>query len=79
MRCLDARLEIVGHTDSQGDPDENLDLSKRRAEAVAESLTEAGLARDRLSTAGFGDTKPIDNNDTAEGRANNRRIEFKLQ
>ncbi|WP_376804031.1 OmpA family protein [Candidatus Raskinella chloraquaticus] len=78
MRCAEARLEISGHTDHQGDPDDNRELSEARARAVVEWLIDAGIAPERLTAAGFGDTRPIASNDTAEGRAQNRRIEFRL-
>lgn len=78
MRCTEARLEISGHTDNQGDPDENRELSEARALAVVEWLIDAGIAPERLTAAGFGDTRPIAPNDTADGRAQNRRIEFRL-
>jgi hypothetical protein len=68
-------VEIVGHTDNQGTADGNLDLSKRRAAAVAHVLTEEfKIAAERFKTDGMGDTKPIASNDGAEGRAMNRRV-----
>ena len=70
------RLAIEGHTDSQGGPSINGPLSERRAEAVKAWLVGQGIDASRLTTKGFGDTKPIDTNSTAEGRANNRRVEF---
>ena len=71
------KVRIEGHTDSTGDPARNLDLSKRRAEAVKKALvTQFGIAADRLTAEGFGDTKPIAKNDTPQGRAENRRVEF---
>jgi outer membrane protein OmpA-like peptidoglycan-associated protein len=70
-------LKIVGHTDNQGAPGSNLDLSKRRSASVARVLAEQfKLGADRFKTDGLGDTKPISRNDTAEGRAANRRVEF---
>jgi len=70
-------VEIVGHTDNQGKPDENLDLSKRRAAAVAKVLSEQfKIAADRFKTDGMGDTKTVSSNDKPEGRAMNRRVEF---
>lgn len=70
-------VKIVGHTDNQGTPANNLDLSKRRAAAVARVLADQfKLGADRFKTDGLGDTKPISKNDTAEGRAANRRVEF---
>jgi outer membrane protein OmpA-like peptidoglycan-associated protein/curli biogenesis system outer membrane secretion channel CsgG len=70
------RLAIEGHTDSQGGPSINGPLSERRAEAVKAWLVGQGIDASRLTTKGFGDTKPMDTNSTAEGRANNRRVEF---
>jgi outer membrane protein OmpA-like peptidoglycan-associated protein len=71
------KLRIEGHTDSSGDAAKNLDLSKRRAESVKNALvTRYGIAADRLTTEGFGQTKPLSPNDTPQGKANNRRVEF---
>jgi OOP family OmpA-OmpF porin len=70
------RFEIDGHTDNTGNSTHNLALSQQRAEAVKAQLVSMGIDAARLKTAGFGDTKPIDSNDTPEGRANNRRVEF---
>ena len=73
----DVKLRIVGHTDDVGAAAANLDLSKRRAASVATALsTELGVAADRFSTDGKGDTQPAADNATAEGRATNRRVEF---
>lgn len=72
----DLKFEINGHTDSDGKPESNLKLSEERAKSVKQKLVQLGIAEDRLSTKGFGATKPIDSNDTAEGKANNRRVEF---
>lgn len=77
--CPDADLEVAGHTDNVGDPASNLALSRERAAAVVKALIEAGAPAPRLSSAGYGDAKPIAANDTAEGRARNRRIEFVLK
>ncbi len=74
--CPDTRIEISGHTDSEGIPERNNPLSERRAKAVLDFLTRAGVAASRLSAAGYGADKPIAANGTAEGRAKNRRIEF---
>ena len=71
-------LEIDGHTDNQGTHDFNRDLSIRRAEAAKKLIVKAGIAPGRIVTKGFGDTKPIASNDTEEGRAKNRRIEFHI-
>lgn len=70
------RIELRGHTDSQGSDTHNLDLSDRRAKAVKEYLIQNGIVADRLQSKGFGETKPVDTNDTPQGRANNRRTEF---
>jgi OOP family OmpA-OmpF porin len=72
------RLEVSGHTDGTGGRDHNIDLSGRRAEAVKKYLTDAGIDASRLETRGAGPDQPIGTNDTREGRATNRRIEFKL-
>lgn len=74
----DIRLEIGGHTDSTGDHDENMDLSKRRAESVKKYLIDNGIDGARLETRGYGPDKPIASNDTKDGRAKNRRIEFHI-
>ncbi len=71
--------EIQGHTDSQGNPDANKDLSYRRAIATKNYLVNKGITPERLTTEGFGDTKPIASNDTPEGRRKNRRINFVLK
>jgi OOP family OmpA-OmpF porin len=69
-------VEIQGHTDSTGDDEHNLDLSRRRAATVKSYLLLYGVAGDRLTTAGFGETKPVEDNNTEEGRALNRRVEL---
>ena len=74
-----AKIDIEGHTDSDGDADANLKLSQARARAVADFLTKAGLPNDRISSNGFGPTRPIASNETPEGKAINRRIEFHLK
>lgn len=70
------KLRIEGHTDSTGDAAKNLDLSKRRAESVKGALVQLGIGTGRLTTEGFGQTKPMAPNDTPQGRAENRRVEF---
>lgn len=75
----DWRLTIAGHTDNIGGHKYNLGLSQRRSAAVKEALVERHHADvNRLSTAGYGDSVPIDTNDTLEGRARNRRVELTL-
>jgi outer membrane protein OmpA-like peptidoglycan-associated protein len=70
-------LTVSGHTDNVGGDNYNLDLSKRRAAAVKQALvTQYHIAPDRLSTDGFGATRPVDTNDTLAGRARNRRVEL---
>ncbi|MCX6244241.1 MAG: OmpA family protein [Bacteroidetes bacterium] len=71
-------IEISGHTDNQGTAEHNLMLSKNRALAVYDYLIQNGIAKERLTYAGFGLTRPIDTNETEQGRANNRRTEFKV-
>jgi OmpA-OmpF porin, OOP family len=74
------KLLIEGHTDSVGNAASNLDLSKRRAEAVKNVLVaQFSVDASRLTTNGLGATKPIDSNDTPQGRAQNRRVEFVRQ
>lgn len=72
-------LEINGHTDSQGEDDLNLKLSEKRAAAVKNYLIEKGISADRLIAKGFGETQPVADNSTAEGRAENRRVELKIK
>jgi len=72
------RVAIEGHTDSQGSEGGNQTLSEARAESVKDYLVSQGIADDRLETAGFGESNPIADNGTPEGRAENRRIEFRL-
>ena len=72
----DDKFSIAGHTDSDGNETTNLKLSEERAAAVKAALTEAGISQDRLTTTGFGESQAVDTNDTPEGKANNRRVEF---
>lgn len=69
-------IEISGHTDSKGSDDYNLNLSQGRSQSVVDYLISQGIESYRLSAHGYGETNPIDTNDTEEGRANNRRVEF---
>ena len=68
------KLEIQGHTDNAGAKDANLKLSKERADAVKASLVKGGITATRLTTAGLGDTQPVGDNKTDDGRASNRRV-----
>jgi outer membrane protein OmpA-like peptidoglycan-associated protein len=72
------KIQINGHTDNIGKPADNLLLSKNRASSVVTFLTANGIAADRLSFKGFGDTQPVADNTTEEGRAQNRRTELKV-
>jgi OOP family OmpA-OmpF porin len=76
----DWKLSVEGHTDNIGGDAFNLDLSNRRAAAVKQALVARyHIAPDRLSPAGFGATRPMESNDTMEGRARNRRVELVRQ
>ncbi len=75
-RCPDLRLEIGGHTDSDGSQATNRRLSERRAGAVADYLSGKGIAASRMQVVGHGESKPIRPNDSAANKARNRRIEF---
>ena len=70
------KFEVDGHTDNTGTTAHNLKLSQDRAEAVKTQLISMGVDASRLSAKGFGDNKPISDNNTLEGKANNRRVEF---
>jgi outer membrane protein OmpA-like peptidoglycan-associated protein len=72
----DTNIEIQGHTDSKGADSYNLDLSERRATAVAGYLRSVGIASARITTKGYGETAPEYSNATEEGMAQNRRVEF---
>ncbi|MEO0557664.1 MAG: OmpA family protein [Bacteroidota bacterium] len=73
------RAEVEGHTDNEDSSEHNLRLSQQRADAVRAYLIDAGIAAERLSARGIGEDQPIASNDTADGRARNRRVEFNLQ
>jgi outer membrane protein OmpA-like peptidoglycan-associated protein len=74
----DIKVEIDGHTDSVGSDAYNQRLSQARAQAVVEYLVKHGISRDRLVAKGFGEAKPVAPNTTPEGRAKNRRVEFRI-
>ena len=76
QRNPDIEIEIRGHTDDSGEEEYNLDLSERRAKAVAERIVESGISRGRLRVKGFGESRPIVPNDSEENRKKNRRTEF---
>ena len=74
----DMQIEVGGHTDSKGSDSYNQRLSESRAKAVADYLISKGISERRLQYRGYGKSKPIDTNETEEGRARNRRVEFKI-
>jgi len=72
------KIDVQGHTDNTGDAAYNMELSQKRAAAVRQYLIEQGVSPDRVSAKGYGETKPVASNDTAEGKAKNRRVELVL-
>ena len=72
----DSNITVEGHTDSQGQHQYNVDLAKKRADSVRDQLVARGVAADRIKSVGIGPDRPIADNKTAEGRANNRRVEI---
>ena len=72
------QVQVEGHTDSRGGAEFNERISHERAKAVAEHLSRLGVAPTRLTFVGYGETRPIDSNQTAEGREHNRRISFTI-
>lgn len=72
------RIEVSGHTDNRGAAAFNQDLSERRADSVKRYLVERGVAADKIYTSGYGITRPVADNGTAEGRAANRRVEIRI-
>lgn len=77
--CPNFKIEIEGHTDSQGLPTRNMSLSEKRAQSVVDYLKKQGVDGKRLTAVGYGETRPIASNETAVGRAKNRRIEFSIK
>ncbi|MDZ7788663.1 MAG: OmpA family protein [Halofilum sp. (in: g-proteobacteria)] len=76
-RSPGVEIEIAGHTDDQGGADYNRRLSRARAAAVRDWLAGRGIAEDRLRISGYGASEPVAGNDTADGRARNRRVELR--
>ena len=74
LKNLDVTLEVQGHTDNRGNPEANLALSQRRAEVVASYLESRGVKAEHLVARGYGDQRPIADNETPQGRAKNRRV-----
>jgi outer membrane protein OmpA-like peptidoglycan-associated protein len=77
-RNTQLRIRIEGHTDSDGDEDKNLTLSKNRAASVKTYLESKGISAERLESEGFGETKPIAPNDNSVNKAKNRRTAFRV-
>src|SRR6202048_5141375 len=76
LRCPTANIEIAGHTDADGEDGFNQALSEKRAQAVMDYLVKAGLPASRFTATGYGSTQPVAGNNTDEGKAQNRRIDF---
>jgi OOP family OmpA-OmpF porin len=74
----DVRIAVEGHTDGVGSEDYNEGLSIRRAKAVANYLAAGGISAARMEVSGFGESRPVATNDTADGRAQNRRVELNV-
>ena len=72
------KLGVYGHTDNSGSDDVNAPLSEKRASAVKDYLLSKGLAADRIETKGYGSSRPVADNGTADGRSHNRRVEIML-
>jgi OOP family OmpA-OmpF porin len=79
LQVAGVNIQVAGHTDNQGSASSNLTLSQQRADAVVAYLVGKGVPAGQLTATGFGLTQPIASNDTPEGRAQNRRIEFNVQ
>jgi len=71
-------VRVDGHTDSQGSNEYNMDLSRRRANAVKTLLFQRGIAESRIDSVGFGETLPVATNNTEAGRQKNRRVEIRI-
>jgi len=79
QKRADITVEVAAHTDSRGNDSYNLDLSNRRAASVMSYLVAHGIAQDRLSAKGYGETSPVADNATVAGRAQNRRVELRIK
>jgi OOP family OmpA-OmpF porin len=79
LRCPSANIEVGGHTDTDGEDAANQALSEKRAQSVVDYLVKAGLPANRFTAVGYGSTQPVGSNDTDEGKAQNRRIEFMVR
>ena len=77
--AADLKIEVAGHTDNVGTPEANLKLSEERARAVMAALVERGVKAERLTAKGYGQTSPVADNRTEDGRAKNRRVELVKQ
>jgi outer membrane protein OmpA-like peptidoglycan-associated protein len=75
----ESKIVVEGHTDAQGSAASNQELSQRRAQSVRDFLVSHGISADRVTSQGFGPTRPVADNASAEGRANNRRVEIVIQ
>ncbi len=78
VRTCDTLVEVAGHTDGRGDADVNLYLSERRAEVVAKHLVRHGVNPEQIRAKGYGESQPLADNSTDDGRELNRRIEFRV-
>ncbi|MCX7677350.1 MAG: OmpA family protein [Alteraurantiacibacter sp.] len=78
IRYPNSLIDVMGHTDSTGSDAYNLDLSRRRAEAVTNYLVSRGVSRARIESIGYGEQYPIADNTTEEGRSRNRRVEIRI-
>ena len=79
VRTYGYRVQLAGHTDNIGKPEDNLSLSKARAEAVRKQLIAYGCEPERITALGYGDTRPVASNETEEGRRLNRRVEITIE
>jgi OOP family OmpA-OmpF porin len=78
VRVYGYKVRLAGHTDNIGDDQANMLLSRNRAQAVRQQLIEYGCPAESIQAYGYGETKPVDTNDTETGRQNNRRVEITL-